>query len=501
MTIAIVATSFQPPLQAKSIEDTGPPATAPQNSGPDFASILLGLPVTAANPLPEDDKPAKDEMVVADAGTVTAAADPSFLATLGYLPSPDRSEVASHPEMAPSLPTRSEAPQPSRSARIGPDALEIRIQSGDGRQPSASTLLAADDQAAKFAVAQSAEPATRQSGTNTPQLRDSASNLGTLAAEPSPARSGPNTFGLRDPASHSDTLAAMPSPAPSGLNTFERHNPTSNPGTLAAEPSPAPSGLNMFELRVSASNPGTLAAEPSSAPSGLNTFVPSNPDSNSDTLVTGTLAAMPSPIPSGTNTFELRAPASQPTMLSTMPSPEPESNTTELHDPTSSLSALAAVPGHGAAVTDDITVPFPTPLRDPSWAGDLGQKLLWFASHEKQLAQLTLHPPQLGSIEITLNLDKDGASAHFVSLNADVRGAIETAVPRLREMFAGTGIELGQVSVGSESFRQQSDRQQESSHRPRPPADNAILGSDSANSLSGKTFVAQRGRGLVDIFA
>jgi flagellar hook-length control protein FliK len=132
----------------------------------------------------------------------------------------------------------------------------------------------------------------------------------------------------------------------------------------------------------------------------------------------------------------------------------------------------------------------------------LGQKLLWFASHdEKQLAQLTLHPPQLGSIEITLNLDKDGASAHFVSPNADVRGAIETAVPRLREMFAGAGIELGQVSVGSESFRQQPDGQQESSHRPRPLADNAILGSDSANRLSGETFITQRGRGLVDIFA
>ncbi len=500
MTIAIVATSFQPPLQAKSVEDTGPPATAPQNSGLDFASILLGMPVTTANLLPEDDKPAKDEMVVADAGTVTAAADPSFLATLGYLPSPDRSEVASHPEMAPSLPTLS---APSRSARIGPDALEIRTQSGDGRQPSVSTLLAADDQAAKFAVAQSAEPATRQSGTNTPQPRDSASNLGTLAAEPSSARSGPTTFGLRDPASHSDTLAAMPSPAPSGLNAFELRASVSNPDTPATMPFPAPSGLNTFERHDPTSNPGTLAAEPSPAPSGLNTFVPSNPDNNSDTLVTGTLAAMPSPIPSGTNTFELRAPASQPTMLSTstMPSPEPESNTTELHDPTSSLSALAAVPGHGAAVTDDITVHLPTPLRDPSWAGDLGQKLLWFASHEKQLAQLTLHPPQLGSIEITLNLDKGGASAHFVSPHADVRGAIETAVPRLREMFAGTGIELGQVSVGSESFRQQPDGQQESSHRPRPPADNAILASDSANRLSGKTFVAQRGRGLVDIFA
>lgn len=448
MTLAVVSASFQPPLQAKSVEDTDPPATDPQKHGLDFASILLGLPVIATGPLPEDDKPANHEKVIDDAGTVTAAADPQFLATLGYLPSPDRSEVASNPEIAPSLPIRSEAPLPSRFSGLGPDTLEIRAKSSNDRQQLASTLLAADDKPAKFAVSQSTIPSTKQSGTNTPQLRDPASNPGTLAAMPSPAQAGTNTFELRDPASNPGTLAAMPSPTQSGSNTFALRDPASNPGTLAA---------------------------------------------------------MASPTQSGTKTFELRDPASQPNTLSTIPFPEPGSNTTELRDPASSLSTLAAVPGNavsGATVTDGTTDHLRTPLRDPSWAGDLGQKLLWFASNEKQLAQLTLHPPQLGSIEITLNLDKDAATAHFVSPHADVRGAIETAVPRLREMFAGTGIELGQVSIGSESFRQQPDGQRESSHRPRPQADNAILDSDSANGLlSGKSFVAQRGRGLIDIFA
>ena len=500
MTLAVVSASFQPPLQAKSVEDTDPPATDPQKHGLDFASILLGLPVIATGPLPEDDKPANHEKVIDDAGTVTAAADPQFLATLGYLPSPDRSEVASNPEIAPSLPIRSEAPLPSRFSGLGPDTLEIRAKSSNDRQQLASTLLAADDKPAKFAVSQSTIPSTKQSGTNTPQLRDPASNPGTLTAMPSPAQAGTNTFELRDPASNPGTLAAMPSPAQVGTNTFELRDPASNPGTLAAMPSPAQAGTNTFELRDPASNPGTLAAMPSPTQSGSNTFALRDPASNP-----GTLAAMASPTQSGTKTFELRDPASQPNTLSTIPFPEPGSNTTELRDPASSLSTLAAVPGNavsGATVTDGTTDHLRTPLRDPSWAGDLGQKLLWFASNEKQLAQLTLHPPQLGSIEITLNLDKDAATAHFVSPHADVRGAIETAVPRLREMFAGTGIELGQVSIGSESFRQQPDGQRESSHRPRPQADNAILDSDSANGLlSGKSFVAQRGRGLIDIFA
>jgi flagellar hook-length control protein FliK len=107
----------------------------------------------------------------------------------------------------------------------------------------------------------------------------------------------------------------------------------------------------------------------------------------------------------------------------------------------------------------------------------------------------------MGPIEISLNLDKGNASASFVSANAEVRDAIETALPRLREMFASAGIELGQANVSAESFRQQSgngDGQRSSS---RWVADNAILGADSAGLLSARTFSVKHGNGLVDIFA
>ncbi len=168
---------------------------------------------------------------------------------------------------------------------------------------------------------------------------------------------------------------------------------------------------------------------------------------------------------------------------------------------TSTLSTLTAPPAQPANDSAELPRGMQTPLRDPSWAGELGQKLLWFVGNDRQLAQLTVHPPQLGSIEITLNLDKDHANAHFASPNAEVRGAIEAAVPRLREMFASAGIALGQVSVGSESFRPPPDGQREPSRQPLPPADNAILGSDSASRLTSTLLVTQRGRGMIDTFA
>jgi flagellar hook-length control protein FliK len=156
---------------------------------------------------------------------------------------------------------------------------------------------------------------------------------------------------------------------------------------------------------------------------------------------------------------------------------------------------------NGAAGSQDIPRDLKTPLRDPAWAGEFGQKLLWFAGNEKQFAQLTVHPPQLGSIEITLNIDKNGANAHFVSASAEVRGAIETAVPRLREMFTANGMDLGQVSVGSESFQQQSGGQQEPSRRPRLLTDNGILRVDSAGGLPNHAAAARGGHGLIDTFA
>lgn len=165
------------------------------------------------------------------------------------------------------------------------------------------------------------------------------------------------------------------------------------------------------------------------------------------------------------------------------------------------LAATLPAAANATANLQEALPALPTPLRDPSWADHLGQKLLWFAGNEKQFAQLTLHPPQLGSVEVTLNIDQDRASAHFVSLNAEVRGAIEAGAPRLREMFASAGIDLGQVSVGSETSRQAPDGQRDPSRQPRPLADKAILGGDSAGRLTSALFVTQRGQGMIDTFA
>ena len=144
-----------------------------------------------------------------------------------------------------------------------------------------------------------------------------------------------------------------------------------------------------------------------------------------------------------------------------------------------------------------------TPLHDRAWKDDFAQRVTWLAGQHKQAAELTLNPPSMGSIEISLKLDREtsSATASFVSTNAEVRETIESALPRLREMLAGVGIELGQAQVSAESFRQ-SNGNEARQQNDAPPSRNdmAILATDSLPAQR-TISIGAAGRGLVDIFA
>lgn len=144
-----------------------------------------------------------------------------------------------------------------------------------------------------------------------------------------------------------------------------------------------------------------------------------------------------------------------------------------------------------------------TPVRDPNWGKDLGQKIVWMANQDKQSAQLTLNPPQLGPLEVSLKINGDQATAVFVSAHAEVREAIEAALPRLREMMGAAGLELGQANVSSQSFQQQNEQarqQASSSASSRGGSEGGIL-RGSSESVSGVREISRRGNGMVDTFA
>ena len=144
-----------------------------------------------------------------------------------------------------------------------------------------------------------------------------------------------------------------------------------------------------------------------------------------------------------------------------------------------------------------------TPLSQPGWGHEFGEKLVWMAKNDQQSAQININPPQLGPIQIHLSLNGDQATATFASPFGEVRQAIESALPQLKEMLASSGIDLGQANVGANLAQQQRESQQQQAKTRRDGDENAILPATGDHASSGTIALGAtgRGQGKVDLFA
>jgi len=84
-----------------------------------------------------------------------------------------------------------------------------------------------------------------------------------------------------------------------------------------------------------------------------------------------------------------------------------------------------------------------------AWNQALGQKITLMVGATQQTATLSLNPPDLGPLQVVLNIHKDSADATFIAAQPEVRQALEAALPRLREMMNEAGVQLGQANVSS----------------------------------------------------
>lgn len=142
-----------------------------------------------------------------------------------------------------------------------------------------------------------------------------------------------------------------------------------------------------------------------------------------------------------------------------------------------------------------------TALQDSRWPQEFSDRIVWIAKNDQQQAQINITPAQLGPVQITVNLNGDQASINFASPHAEVRKAIEDAMPNLREMLASSGINLGQSNVGAQLQQQQRELPRQFANGTRAAGENAILPADSRSGSTSSSLPIQRGRGLVDLFA
>lgn len=127
------------------------------------------------------------------------------------------------------------------------------------------------------------------------------------------------------------------------------------------------------------------------------------------------------------------------------------------------------------------------------WNAEVAEKVAWFSARNISAAEIRLDPPELGSLQIKIQLNSDQAQVTINSPHASVREALDQTSARLREMFDQQGLDLVDVNVGSGGDGSRSQ---------------AEGGGNGGSSFSGEaddeapqTNVVQRKLSLVDSYA
>ncbi|MBJ7267928.1 flagellar hook-length control protein FliK [Idiomarina abyssalis] len=93
----------------------------------------------------------------------------------------------------------------------------------------------------------------------------------------------------------------------------------------------------------------------------------------------------------------------------------------------------------------------PLDLQQTEASQKLQERINIMMSRNIQRADIRLDPPELGSVQIRVNMSGEQASVQFQVQSAQAKDAIETAMPRLREMLEQQGIDLADTQVGEQS--------------------------------------------------
>jgi flagellar hook-length control protein FliK len=118
----------------------------------------------------------------------------------------------------------------------------------------------------------------------------------------------------------------------------------------------------------------------------------------------------------------------------------------------------------------------------PQWNTALVEQVMWMSSQSLNSARITLAPPELGTLEISITVTQEQTSIAFTVQQASVRDALEQQVYRLREMLEQQGLNLADVNVSDHSSSDRHSASHEEGAQGREAAE-STLGKDAADMM------------------
>jgi flagellar hook-length control protein FliK len=357
---------------------------------------------------------------------------------------------------------------------------ETRQAGKAGSEPADSDALAAQDAAS----AETAVPSTTETATSEPQTA--------ATADSSTLQPDAPVTGMEPAPALPDTLLALAA-APNML--IPAAPPTALPAGGISETADA------LAARASAlSNLTTPAAPPALTPAQIADAAAAAKAATAQQPVKADFQAAMTATPAHSSA----AAAALPGQIATALSPDALKLDEARPDGFGNLlmaAAQPAQPGALSAASSAAGNALAPSVGSAAWGQALGEKIVWMAAGAQQTASLTLNPPNLGPLQVVINVNNDQATASFFAAQPEVRQALEAAMPKLREMMNESGIQLGQATVSAEQQQQQfNEAANREARRTATPYPGATGSGDTAiQSLPAQ--IRQSGRGLVDTFA
>ena len=145
------------------------------------------------------------------------------------------------------------------------------------------------------------------------------------------------------------------------------------------------------------------------------------------------------------------------------------------------------------------------PVGSEGWDQAVGQKVVWMVAGGQQTAELTLNPPDMGPMKVVLSVSNEQTSISFSAAQPEVRQALELAMPKLREMMAEAGVNLGSSTVSTNLPNPQQQANSGQSNQGGTNQSNTRFGNEDGKLEAAPQIVRTSrinvGLGAVDTFA
>lgn len=379
------------------------------------------------------------------------------------------------------------------TATATPSAMAAaKLKPGSAAEPAAddapSDWLALLDGMRARAEAKPAEAVTEPPETTVAEVAAVAEAVAEPVIEAVTALVAP---GAAEPVAANAAPAAEPASAPAKKTEQQASEPL--PASALLDGAPLPPPFALLSTAPPALQPAAPAIDAAAAPAA--TVL----ESATDTLGKRAQQALDAPDPGELDAIAARALAAAAPELASRTAAQ--TGGAKASDSQPGLDGLAqALPAATGLASGSERLPelapvqrhVATPMGQRGWDQAVSQQVSWLVRDQLQSASLSLNPPHLGPIQVTLQLDQQQATVQFVSAQPEVRQALQDALPALRAMLGQAGIELGQADVGSRQ-----------SERERPAFQRQDRRSDAAEDEPVEALAQPRaqGGGLLNLFA